>query len=310
MRPSALELVTGTGTSYEAPSTGSAPFPGWALHGVLALRDPELALHSSRGTLLSLSLAREIGFDIDPEVFWGFLLHDVGSLETPESILGKPGPLTESEKGILATHPLRSAHLLGQTAGLAEAAPIALHHHERWDGLGYPNGLSGNAVPFESRILSVADAFAAMTTHRPHRSARGPEEALSAIVDGAGTQFDPEVASAFRSLAPYLPPGLLESPALEDVLRGMDRRVGIYASRAQDLSRGQLEALFATALGLDAGEAADRFGRSMGTQRNWVSSLRRALACPPRLALPRFLASLGRSVYDSVRVATRSTATV
>jgi HD-GYP domain-containing protein (c-di-GMP phosphodiesterase class II) len=128
------------------------------------------------------------------------LLHDVGKIGVPDSILQKPGPLTEEEYAVMKTHPALGAHILGAAERRAEANWV-LHHHERPDGKGYPNGVSD--VPLEASIIAVADAFEAMISKRPYREPRPVEEALEELLRCSGTQFDPRCVSALeRVLGP------------------------------------------------------------------------------------------------------------
>ena len=120
-------------------------------------------------------------------------LRDVGMSVVPEAILSKQGPLTAAEMAEVKRHPEAGANLVA-AAGLAEIDKWIRHHHERWDGNGYPDGLSGPEIPIESRILAIADALAAMTAERPYRSAMGAEMAGLEIKASAGTQFDPGIA--------------------------------------------------------------------------------------------------------------------
>ena len=120
-------------------------------------------------------------------------LRDVGMSAVPETILSKEGPLTSAEMAEVKRHP-EEGEQLAAAAGLEEIAGWIRHHHERWDGTGYPDGLSGPEIPIESRILSIADALAAMTAERPYRSAMGAGMATLEIKASAGTQFDPGIA--------------------------------------------------------------------------------------------------------------------
>jgi polar amino acid transport system substrate-binding protein len=120
-------------------------------------------------------------------------LHDVGMSAIPEAIVSKLGPLTSAEMAEVKRHPEAGEKLVAE-AGMPELARWIRHHHERWDGNGYPDGLSGPQIPIESRILAIADALAAMTAERPHRSAMGTEMASLEIKASAGTQFDPGIA--------------------------------------------------------------------------------------------------------------------
>ncbi len=272
---------------------------GWALTGVMALREPALALHSVRGTTTAFALAGAAGIPVDLPTAWGFLLHDLGSLEVPVGLLGRPGPLTEEDRSVVNVHPVRSAQLLGQVPELDGASRCALAHHERWDGAGYPAGLRGSDIPVAARVLAVADAFAALTAPRPHRLAQVPDTACEVILDEAGGQFDPELAGLMPSVVATLPPELVDGSEPAAVIDLLGPRLGEHVGRAADLGAAQLQALFAAALGLDAVEAAGRLGRAPGTQRTWAASLRRALACPPRLSLRHFLAGVGRQATQT-----------
>ncbi len=171
-----------------------------ALASALDARERETQAHSWRVQEYSLRLAREMGV---PEADWkhlaqGALLHDVGKIGISDSILLKPGGLTEEEWQEMRKHPLIGYDLLKGLVHLEAERGIVLAHHERWDGSGYPKGLSGTAIPQGARIFSVADTLDAVTSDRPYRKrasfAAGKEE----IVRGAGTQFDPDVVAAFQ----------------------------------------------------------------------------------------------------------------
>jgi HD-GYP domain-containing protein (c-di-GMP phosphodiesterase class II) len=127
----------------------------------------------------------------------GGALHDVGKLAVSETILSKPGPLTEAEVVEVRRHPEAGARLVVLDHTLRPAMPGVLYHHERWDGAGYPTGRAGAAIPFEARILAVVDSFDAMTSDRPYRPALPAEHAIEELDRCAGTQFDPDVALAF-----------------------------------------------------------------------------------------------------------------
>ncbi len=124
------------------------------------------------------------------------LVHDIGEIAIAPDILGRPGPLGVRERALVRAHPRRSYDLLAAVPAFQEALPLILHHHERWDGDGYPDNLAGEAIPLGARIIAVADAWVALTTDRPHRAALGPAEALAEIIRGAGAQFDPAVVAA------------------------------------------------------------------------------------------------------------------
>ena len=128
------------------------------------------------------------------------LLHDVGKISTPDSVLLKPGALTEEERAVVRLHSERGARLLAAVPEMEEVASAVRHHHENYDGTGYPARLAGERIPLASRIIHVADAYDAMTSPRPFRDALDHERAMRALTEGAGTQFDPEVVAAFCGL--------------------------------------------------------------------------------------------------------------
>lgn len=165
----------------------------------LEARDPYLRGHSARVTAIAEGLARRLGWRGERLVALrlGGALHDVGKLAVNTTVLRKPGPLTGEELAQIRTHPVAGARLLEGVADLQPALPYVLHHHERWDGAGYPHGLAGAEIPVEARVLGVADAFDAMTSERPYRSALTVEQALAELRRCAGSQFDPDLARAF-----------------------------------------------------------------------------------------------------------------
>jgi HD-GYP domain-containing protein (c-di-GMP phosphodiesterase class II) len=124
-------------------------------------------------------------------------LHDIGKIAIPDDILNKPGPLTEEEWTIMKRHPEIGYRIARTSPELVSIAEYILSHHERWDGKGYPRGLVGENIPLPARLLSVADAFDAMTSDRPYRKAMSAQQALAELERNAGTQFDPDVVAAF-----------------------------------------------------------------------------------------------------------------
>ena len=124
-------------------------------------------------------------------------LHDIGKIGIPESILNKAGQLSEDERKIINEHPKMAIRILKTAESLRESKPLIHFHHERYDGSGYPAGLSGKGIPLGARIIAVADAFDAMRTKRPYRKVLSLEEAVNELQDKAGTQFDPEVVKVF-----------------------------------------------------------------------------------------------------------------
>lgn len=132
---------------------------------------------------------------------YGALLHDIGKIAVPDAILRKAGPLTDDEWTIMRRHPCLGHEILYGIGFLSDALPIVLHHHERFDGNGYPEGLAGEAIPIGARIFSAADAFDAMTADRHYRRALSLDEAMSELRRNSGTQFDPEVIAVLDNLA-------------------------------------------------------------------------------------------------------------
>ena len=168
----------------------------------LVSRDPDEAGHAARVTALALRLAEAVGAP-QPRIEAikvGGPLHDIGKLTLDPELLRKVGPLEPAELEEIRTHPERGVELLNGDETLQEAIECVLHHHERWDGGGYPHGLAGDEIPVEARIIAVADAYDAMTSHRPYRAALSHEEAIVEVRRCAGSQFDPHVAHAFLAL--------------------------------------------------------------------------------------------------------------
>ncbi|MGE5676130.1 MAG: HD domain-containing phosphohydrolase [Mycobacterium leprae] len=173
-----------------------------ALSKALEIRDHETVGHSRRVVQYTLALAQRLRVpegELIP-IMRGALLHDVGKIGIPDAILRKPAPLTEAEWAIMKEHPRIGYEMLRQIDFLTLAAPIILHHHERFDGRGYPGGLAGDDIPLGARIFAVADTYDAITSDRPYRKGRSHEHAVSEVVAARGSQFDPQVVEAFMSL--------------------------------------------------------------------------------------------------------------
>jgi HD-GYP domain-containing protein (c-di-GMP phosphodiesterase class II) len=168
------------------------------LADALEARDPLLRRQAGEAAMLARSLCRRLGLEAREQevVATAMLVRDVGHIAVPERILLKPGPLLAEERSIVEVHPRVGSTLIGELPSLHDVAAAVLYHHERYDGTGYPVGLTGTAIPRTARILAVVDAYSAMIHHRPHRAARSPEHALAEVSARAGTQFDPEVARA------------------------------------------------------------------------------------------------------------------
>ena len=175
------------------------------VHGMAQLveaRDEYTRYHLERTRGYASALAQVIDISLAaPEVAHGYLLHDVGKAGVPDAILSKPGALTNEEKRVMRSHPIHGIQIVEPMGFLVpEALAVIRHHHERFDGDGYPDGLRGERIPLAARIFSVADAFDAMTTDRPYRSALSNEEAVRRLNAESGTQFDPDIVSAFVEL--------------------------------------------------------------------------------------------------------------
>ena len=173
-----------------------------ALAAALELRDDQTGDHAERVTRLGLALAERAAPHLveDPELEYGFLLHDLGKIGIPDAILSKPGPLTDEERSRMRAHTDLGERIVRRIPYLGNVArQVVASHHERWDGTGYPRRLAGEAIPLAARIFAVVDAYDAMTSDRPYRPALPVEAALAELAAGAGTQFDPAIAAAFVS---------------------------------------------------------------------------------------------------------------
>ena len=173
-----------------------------ALSEAVEACDPYTRGHSVRVARMACEVGLRIDCD-EPQLALlrlGGMLHDVGKLAVRDAVLHKPGPLTAGELREVRAHPEIGARMVALDRALRGTLPAVLHHHERWDGGGYPSGRAGPSIPLEARILGVVDSYDAMTSNRPYRAALPPERAAEEVERCAGTQFDPEVASAFLSL--------------------------------------------------------------------------------------------------------------
>lgn len=164
-------------------------------------RDSYTGGHLERVRVYGMALMDELGITADyPGVEYGFLLHDVGKVGIPDSILHKPGPLDDAEWTVMRTHPVIGYQFLEAIPYLRYAADIVRCHHERFDGQGYPHGLRGDQISLPARVFPVADTFDAMTTTRPYRSGMRWEDSATELRRVAGTQLDPDCVAAFLRL--------------------------------------------------------------------------------------------------------------
>ncbi len=170
-----------------------------ALTGAIDAKDPFTRGHSARVRRMSLEMGLEMGFDEQrlEGLIFGALLHDIGMIGIRDEVIRKQGPLTPEEYAHIQKHPLIGAKILEGIRFFEDKIPMVRNHHERFDGSGYPDGLAGKAIPLEVRIISVADAFDAMTSMRPYRKSLTREDALKELKKFKGKQFDPEVLEIF-----------------------------------------------------------------------------------------------------------------
>ena len=177
-----------------------------ALSKALEARDLSTGEHCRRITRLTERIAIDLGcsFHEIQAIRRAALLHDIGKIGIPDNILHKPGALNEREWAIMKQHPEIGARILRMIAGLSDVARLVMSHHERYDGSGYPMGLSGEEIPIGARILTVVDAFGAMITDRVYRPSRTIQEAVEEIIRCTGKDFDPVVVESFTKLI-YLP---------------------------------------------------------------------------------------------------------
>lgn len=169
----------------------------------LELKDPYTRGHSERVAEYALSLAKATGAFNEEELqyfYYACLLHDIGKINIPDAILSKPGKLTDEEFEHIKSHPVVGAKAVEGVQGIENYIDVILHHHERWDGKGYPEGLTGENIPFAARITAIADAFDAMTSTRSYRSAMPLEEAYRRVIENQGTQFDPNLVELFKQV--------------------------------------------------------------------------------------------------------------
>jgi putative nucleotidyltransferase with HDIG domain len=172
--------------------------------------------HIRRVQTEAVRLARALGISGDEElqaIMAAALLHDVGKLSVPEHILNKPGRLTPSEFEVMKKHAPAGADILSVVGFPYPVVPIVRHHHENWDGTGYPDGLSGDDIPIGARVLSVVDCFDALTSHRPYRPRLEDSAALKIIIERRGSMYDPRVVDAFLQMHEKVASEIADSPA-------------------------------------------------------------------------------------------------
>ena len=180
-----------------------------ALSHALAVRDRATYEHSERVRRFAMALASRANVGDERllrALDAGALLHDIGKLAIPDRLLHKPGPLTPSEYDEVKQHAAIGAELLAAVSFAGPLGVVVRHHHENWDGSGYPDGRSGHDIPVGSRILAIVDCYDALTSHRPYRRALGHDSAIAMIYERRGTMFDPEFTDAFLQIVWQLRP--------------------------------------------------------------------------------------------------------
>ena len=185
------------------------------LNAAVEARDPYTAGHSQRVRRVALAIGRELSLAAPQlgALATGALFHDIGKIGIPDSILTKAGPLQPAEAAIMREHVTRGAEIVSKVSSFQDAVPAIRHHHERWDGLGYPDGLRGDDIPLEAAIIGLADAWDAMTTDRPYAHGLSLNEAMLQIRSGRGKQFSPAVVDAFWAVAKRRPSDVLPPEA-------------------------------------------------------------------------------------------------
>ena len=169
-----------------------------SLSNALEAKDAVTSQHTEEVVRLAVAVAAELDLELDAvqSVELGAVLHDIGKVRVPEAILNKRGALTEEEWEVMRTHPVVGEQIIRPIQSLQSILPIVRHHHERWDGSGYPDGLAGSAIPLGARIVAVCDAYRAMTEDRPYRTALSEAVARNELEQGAGAQFDADCVQA------------------------------------------------------------------------------------------------------------------
>jgi ribonuclease P protein subunit RPR2 len=183
-----------------------------ALASAVEARDAYTGRHAERVAAYGLALAEVYGMRLgdEPEIEFGFLLHDAGKVAVPDAILFKPGPLTAAERLVMQQHPVTGSEIVRDIEFLGAARDVIRSHHERWDGSGYPDGLAGKGIPVSARVFAVADTLDALTTRRPYREPSSIAHARAIIEAGSGTHFDPQVVVAFHALPDSVIEGIRE----------------------------------------------------------------------------------------------------
>jgi putative nucleotidyltransferase with HDIG domain len=173
-----------------------------SLAAAVDARDSTTEQHSKRVTEMAVNLGRWIGMSSDElrDLERGALLHDVGKIGVSDRVLNKPGKLNEAEWAEMRQHPVIGHEMLHNVSFLQAALPVVRHHHERWDGKGYPDRLRGEWIPRSARLFAVIDVYDALTSDRPYRAAMRSDQAMAVLREGSGSHFDPYMVDAFEKM--------------------------------------------------------------------------------------------------------------
>jgi hypothetical protein len=198
-----------------------------SLTAVIDAKDPYTAGHSERVARIALLVARQMGMSpaAEGDVFLAGLLHDLGKIGVRDAVLLKPGPLTDDEMAEVRTHPVIGERIVASVKPFTRLCPAVRHHHERYDGRGYPDGLSGEAIPPIARVLAVADACDAMMSPRRYRAARSPLEIDAILTTENGRQFDPQVVRAFMGVRKEVYPPIYQKGIGDSAVVALDQLV-------------------------------------------------------------------------------------
>ena len=191
-----MNVATTTGIAAKAVAERDSEID--AISAILEAKDGYTAGHVRSTADLAVAVGRELGLPdfLLEDLRYGGMFHDIGKVGIPDEIINKPGPLTDEEFEVIKTHPAIGAEILAPIPFFAGVRAIVRHHHEHWDGSGYPEGLRGTQIPLGARIVLAVDAYDAMTSDRSYRKAMSHEQACRELRANAGTQFDPEVIEA------------------------------------------------------------------------------------------------------------------
>jgi diguanylate cyclase (GGDEF)-like protein len=273
-----------------------------ALAAALDAKDRHTEAHSRETAALARAVGRRLGLEGDQLRFleYSALLHDIGKIGVPGYILNKPGPLDDEEKAVMQEHPVIGERILASVPFLARIRPIVRAEHERWDGSGYPDRLSGERIPIEARIIHACDAFQAMASDRPYRRARTREWILEEIGAQAGRQFDPRVA---RALLEVVESGeVVVAGTVESALH-QDRKMPITHSWTQHLDAiQQLGARLATVVSVP--EICDSIGRTITTLLPYDQCRVYLLEEDGHTLRPVYFSDTRRAEYDGVTAET------